>query len=277
MTNLSFMLICIALSFFLSLINFEYFTDRKEKSFFQISFDTTLLYFLYIFIIPHLITYSRFMLQGFSIELLRQATRNIGPLMFFTLDYYISDYINIEYLQYLSIVPFIIIISYLSIGLINEIPFFDYTGFKWTYHALTHWSLAFVLGTLIFHSKTGNPITSLNFGFQSIMVAGWIYELPVCYTPAMFYHINYPTFIMPQIISLIILIWILHKHHFQPKKLFYLTLAIFLGFSLIYGLKIIEGFPKWFRKFIPRVPATAMLFSTTTGIQREKEENRKRH
>lgn len=244
-----------------------WYMSKQKKPILESTLDSMLLYLLCVFLIPYIIYYSNWLINDFSIELLRRATRNVGPLAFFTLDYYASENIKIKNLHYISIIPSIIILPYLTIGFVNGLSFEQYTGFRWDYHALTHWSLAFILATMLSHRKVGNSISSLNFGFQSIMAAGWLYEILRGHNVEMFYSKGYPTIIMPQILSIIILCWILYKHKFKPNKTFAATTTIFLAFSLFYTSKLFWKIPLPYRSILTRIPATAMILSTLTGIE----------
>lgn len=168
--------------------------------------------------------------------------------------------------------------AYTFLGLIFEVPFNRMIPFSWTYYGIVHWCLFFVIYYQIGTRKNMTNLKSFTLATLATVGGGWLYEIAYFHPESMFITRYSIFYLNGQIVCLLLLAYELRRMRFKPNKKILATLFLFLIFSGMLSFNRFEFTP--FNIFLVnnlglyRIPASLLLISLLSGIQKREGEER---
>lgn len=170
-----------------------------------------------------------------------------------------------------------IILAYMGLGFILEIPFNEMIPFDWHYSGLIHWCIFFFFFFHIANRRGMNRFKSFTLATLATVGGGWLYEIPIFFSEAMYISPYSVFYINGQIIYLLFLGYELMRMNFRPNKIIILMMLIFLGFSTALFIDsasfwdVIRYIPGATEnlKWVYRIPASLFLLSLLSGINKQ--------
>lgn len=163
---------------------------------------------------------------------------------------------------------------FFSLGYIMDIPFNELIPFTWSYPGPITWGVLFIIYFYILALKGQSGLTSFTLATMATVGGGWLYEIPLFHPITMFLTRSSIFYLNGQIMCLLILVYDLMRKGLKPNMLMGTTLILFLLVSTILVIKDGRWPPYsgiWLR-WIERVPASLLLISLLSGIEKRDDE-----
>ena len=143
-------------------------------------------------------------------------------------------------------------------GFFRGYTFLEWTGLKWSYHAMITWSISVLSGMILWFIRIQKRLESFVLSFLSSCVAGFLYEVPLYplmggWQPI---HIWHPLIVSTALLSPFMVYYLLCKLHWKITKPFIFALSIYVAFSVTYPFTV----GLWMN-WVPRLPATILMLS----------------